>query len=220
MTGLQLYTYLQRRLGIADVPQDQWSEAELYDYLTEARDEVVQRLSLAAPLFVAEWVTLELVPGETKIYRIPEATADPLRCLILRGSSTKAAITPSAELDSDLGQYEWRSLRTLELATGVRLSSNDSLEGYFILHRGPIDDETTEAGVALPTTFHRAVGKFAAILALTTDEDAAPSAAIAAYESEMSRLELVASEYDGSAGFAFRESFLMNYGRQHPETTY
>jgi hypothetical protein len=217
MTGAQLLTYLKTRLGITGVGQDQWSDTELYDFLTEGRDDVKQALSMAAPIVVQELVTFEDT-GSGQIWQMPAATKDPLRCLGLRAVTGRRHLTPSAFLDQDGGDYEWITTRKVRLAEYVEPTGG--LEGYFILQGAAIASGTAEADIGVIVPLHRLLAKYAAVLALTADEDSDATNAMGLMQRELDKIERLYSEYDGLGGLAFRQALLMAYGEQHGDTLY
>lgn len=217
MTGEQLLRYLERRLGIDTTPDDDLGPAELYDYLTEARDEVRRRLSMAAPRLQLTSVLLE--PGSgTREYRLPTAVRDPLAVEAVRVLPSKRKLRPSSSLDQDGGDYAWRTPRSLWLAEHVDVGQGLELEATLDLE--PINATTAESAVGLPTWTHRAIAKLAALLAQTKDDRGDGQVALQLYEREMTQLEDRFATFDAQGGGVLREAMLASYGEQHGDELY
>ena len=213
MTGLQLLAYVKRRLAENGLTLEADRENELYDYLTDGRDDVLQELALDAPVAVQETVTLVLVTADPPVWKIPDATLDPMRILDLRDDGTGVPLVPSANLNNDGGHYRWITNRRVQLADSVGLSG--SLEADIVAARVAITAATTEAQVGLPTPCHRAIGLWAAVLALTADEESDARAATALYGRAIERLKQLYGDYDINSGMALREAMLGSEGDIH-----
>jgi hypothetical protein len=218
MTGPELLAYLQRRLGEHGLAVESGRADELYDYLTEGRDELLAVFADVAPIVVKQTVTLEADGGDDRNLKLPDATKDPYRVLDVRAVTTREPLIPSAVLNQDDGHYVWRSIRGLRLGDGV--NAPGGVEVDLVPHRGAITAATAEADVGLPTTCHRAVGKFAAVLALTADEESDASNARKLFASELSRLERLYGSYDDNGGAALRMAFMQSYGQWLGDTLY
>lgn len=218
MTGVQLFTYTQRRLAESGsaFTVDSDRSAELYDYITEGRDWILESMALAAPVTVRQLVTLEVDVTNSSLYNFPTATKDPFRCIEIRDVSTRKPMRPAQTLDFDGGEYVWVSLRQVRLAEFV--SPTGGLEGYFILHNGDITSATTEANIGAPTTMHRAIGKAAALLALTQNEASDGRAALAVLMAELDKLERIYGEYDMQGGLSLREALMQSTGDVYGDT--
>lgn len=203
MTGAQLLAYTKQRLAEQGLTVEGSRTAELYDSITEARDEIRQRLAMsqAGSLAVRETVTLEA--GDTeRLYTVPEDTTEPIRVLAVRVPGKTAPLHASL--------YSWTDLRTVQLACGY--GSSAGLELVAVLRiDDAIDGSTAEADVGLPVSAHRACGKLAAALALTVDEESDASVAMALYEREMQRLEALFADRDINAGSALGDALLEGY---------
>ena len=217
-TGLQALAYLERRLAIEGLSQDQFSSGELYDYITEGRDAILQAFAMAAPVVVRTLVTFDDNGDGT--HSVPSANSDPYRALELRHVTGKQNLIPSASLEQDGGDYEWADLRTVTLATTV--SAVGGLEGFLVLAGDDVDAATagTRAAWGIPQTCQRAAVKFAAVLALTKNEDSDARAAMALFERELGKLEIIYSEFDGMGGMMLREATLAGYGSLFGENLY
>lgn len=217
MTGAELLTYVQRRLAEAglDVPAER--TAELYDYITEGRDTLLQAFALTAPVVVKAVVTLEQV-GATQVWQFPAATKDPYRVLQVYDSETLEPLDPSAKLDNDAGHYAWVTLRSLRLAQDVALEGAPAVDA--VLHGGAIVAGTAEAAIGLPTTCHRAIGKLAAVLALTADEESDARTAAGLFQREIDQLERIYGDYDANGGLALRHALMAAIGAAHGDTLY
>ncbi|HYD82728.1 MAG TPA: hypothetical protein VEA63_01725, partial [Opitutus sp.] len=161
MTGAQLLAYVKQRLGEAGLTWEGDRDGELYDALTEARDEIRQRLAMSPSGSIAVRETVTLEAGDTeRLYVVPDATAEPVRVLAVRVPGRSKPIAAS--------QYEWVDTRTVQLACGT--GSSAGLELVAVLRiEDTIGAGTTEANIGLPTSAHRACGKLAAALALTVN---------------------------------------------------
>lgn len=218
MTGVQLLSYLKRRLAEAGLTVDAERDAELYDALTEGRDELLQAFSLAAPIVVKTTITLEVDGTDDRIYRFAAAAKDPYRVIEVRDKETREPLTPAATLDVDGGDYAWDSLRQLRIAEHVGVAKG--IEVVYVAAAADITSATTEAGVGLPVTCHRAVGKFAAVLALTADEESDATNAKELFDRELEKLERVYGEYDASGGLALREAIMESAGNLFNDSLY
>ena len=218
MTGLELFAYVKRRLAENGLTLETGREAELYDYLTDGRDDVLQELALDAPVAVKETVTLVLLTADPPVWKIPDATLDPMQILDVRDAGTGVPLVPSANLNNDGGHYRWNTNRKLQLADSVGLSG--SLEADIVCARTAITAATTEAQVGLPTPCHRAVGLWAAVLALTADEESDARAATALYQRAIDRLKKLYGNYDVNSGMALREALLASEGDLHGDMLY
>jgi hypothetical protein len=218
MTGVQLLAYLKRRLAEAGLTVTAERDDELYDNLTEGRDELLQAFSLAAPVVVKTTITLEVDPADDRIYNFAAAAKDPYRVLEVRDKESHEPLTPAATLNVDGGDYAWDSIRRLWLAEHVGVA--EGVEVVYVPAGVAIDAATTEAQVGLPTTCHRAVGKFAAVLALTADEESDAKNATALYQRELEKLERIYGEFDASGGFSLREALMESAGNLMNDTLY
>lgn len=218
MDGAALLQYVQRRLAIDGVAQDQFDDATLYEAITEARDEIKRAFSLAAPVVVQELVVLEEDGSDDRVFALPAATADPMRCLVLRSVTGETELTPAAFLNQDNGHFEWINVRSIRLADYT--NPPGGIEGYFVLDSPAITAATTEDEVGLPTPTHTAIGKWASVLALSMGEDLDPSNHIGLFNREMQKLENMYSSYFEMDGVRFREAFLLAYGDQYPDSLY
>jgi hypothetical protein len=212
VNGPELLAYLERRLRLEGVSLAATEMASLYDTLTDARDQLREIFSLRAPILVRELVTLGLAPGETRVYQLPAASSDPLRCFGLRWSEDREPLSPSAEtlLDFDHGEYEWLNPRQVRLADWV--SPRGNLEGLFAFPKGPITDGSQESDIGLLVPAHRAIGKLAAYLYLTADEEHDAANAEKIYQTELAQLLKLYGSYDRQAGEALRHAILWSYG--------
>lgn len=210
MTGVQLLQYLQRRLAETNLALEADRVNELYDYLTEGRNELLQAFSLAAPVVVRQVVTMTVDLVDTRQWNLPVGTPDPYRVLLLRELTTGEPFDPSQTLDVDNGDYEWLNLRSIRLSADA--DPGDGVVAVYVPSATDITAATTEAQVGLPTTCHRAIGKFAAVLALTADEESDAKNAMALFEREMDKLERMYSDYDMSGGFSLRAAIMESTG--------
>lgn len=215
MTGEELLRYLERRLGVDTIPDDDLGPEELYDYLTEARDEVRRRLSLAAPRLQLTTVALEQV-GTTQEYQFPAATLDPLAVESVRVLPSQQRLRPSSSINQDGGDYQWLTVRRLVLGDHVDVGTG--LECEATLDLPAISSVTASSEVGIPTWAHKAIPKLAAILAETKDGRSDARVAIDLYEREMSQLEDRLASFDGQGGSELREAMLASYGSQHGDT--
>ena len=221
MTGAQLIAYVKRRLGISNLAAIEqggpFGDTAIEDALSEGRDALLQLFADLAPLVVQALVTLE-AQADGRTYLLPAATKDPYRVLGVRAKTTLELLEPANELDQDNGEYEWRDTRTLYLAEHV--NPPGGLEAFLVVHRAEIDSTTAEADIGLPTTCHRALGKYAAWLILTADEKSDATQAERALAKELARLESIYSDYDADAGLALREALLKTEGEVHSDMLY
>jgi hypothetical protein len=218
MTGAQLLAYVKRRLAEANVTVEAGRDDELYDAITEGRDELLQALALCAPIVGKTTVTLEVDGSDDRLYAFPAATADALRVLELLEATTREPFTPAAQLDQDNGDYEWVTPRQIRLSDNA--DPGDGILAIIIAHPGDIGAGTTQAQIGLPTPCHRAIGKFAAILALTADEESDASIAMALYQRELEKLEKLYGDYDANGGLALREALMATIGSLHGDSLY
>lgn len=214
MTGAALLLYIKRRLRLAGITIAAASEEEnaLMDYATEGRDTLLQVFAQRAPILVREFITLEVDVVDTQIYRFPAATKDPLKLLNLRGKDNRDRLEPSAEtmLDSDGGTYEWRDIRTVRL--GEHVTPIGGLEATVVLVKDPITTATAEAGIGVPVPTHRAIGKYAAMLYATADDDTDGSTFEKQFLQEIDRLIKLYAQFDNNAGEGLRVAMLAAYG--------
>lgn len=220
MNGAAALHYLQRRLaeyGLAVGPD---REAELYDYLTEGRDELLKVFGAAAPLVAKKRITLGPDPADQQLYTFPADTADPYRVLRVYDSGTGEELTPASMLNFDGGHYAWDTIRSIRLADFVTLTGALTVDA--VLAGGAIDATTADSFAAwgIPTTTHRAACKWAAVLALTADEESDASQATNQFMREIDQLEKLYGDFDGSGGLALREAFMRSIGEEFGDTTY
>jgi hypothetical protein len=217
MTGAQLFAYVKRRLAESGLTLESGREDDYYDAISQARDEVKGELGLAnAP--VSTLVTLEVEGTDPPIYRIPAATADPLKMLYLADGQDGAELTPSSAIDDDSGDYAVLSVRRFQLARHVGLRGD--LVGRFILHDADITSGTASADIGLPTPCHRAIGMGAAVLLLTADEESNAQMAAALYQRELSRLLDLYGAFDANGGQALRHAMMRTEGELHGDYLY
>ncbi len=218
MTGVQLLAYLKRRLAEANLTVEADRDAELYDCLTEGRDELLQSFALCAPVVVRQIVAMVVDDTNSHIYNLPDDTRDPLRVIELREKTTREPYSPAAQLDQDNGEYEWISPRSVRFAENA--DPGDGIEVVLVPHGADIDADSDEADIGLPTPCHRAIGKYAAMLALTADEESDAKVAMGLYERELEKLERLYGDFDMNGGLALREAFMGSLGAQYGNTLY
>lgn len=211
MTGAQLVAFVKQRLGTETLSADErYTTANIEDALTFSRDQIVERMVMAAPVVVQQTVTLDVNPTDSTLYTVPSATKDPLRVLEVREVSTGQPLDPSGSLNQDGGHYRWNTTRELQLADDV--SPSGGLEADVIVMQAAITNASAETAIGLPTPFHRAIGLGAAVLLLTVDEETDARVSDGLYEREMDRLERVFGEFDQRQGATLlRSTQLANY---------
>jgi hypothetical protein len=220
MDGPGALHYVQRRLAEFGLAVESERETELYDYLTEGRDELIKVFAEAAPIVVRQTVSLEPDAADTRLFNFPAATKDPYRVIRVYDSGTGESLTPSDQLNFDGGHYTWDSLRALRL--GDFVSPTGTIRVEAVLDASPITAATTDTAAdwGLPTTCHRAACKWAAVLALTADEESDATAAMGLFQREITHLENLYGAYDSAGGLALREAFMRSIGEQFGDTLY
>jgi hypothetical protein len=208
--GEALLTFLKRRLAENGLTLGEAREGTLLDALTEGRDVVQGILALVAPELFASDLTLELDDADLNQYKFADEAADAVRTVgvFLSCSGTLRMLTPSAQLNRDLGEYAWTSPRTLRLNRGISLGATDSLVVRVIPHGEPIEDDTPADEIGLPAPCHRAIGLQAAVAVLTIDEESDAAAAEKRFAREMERLEQLYGSYDVNDGMKLRHAML------------
>lgn len=210
MDGAALRDYVTRRLAEENLALPPEREADLFDLITEARDSVRQILALSAPLVVCTWLLLEQDGADDRVWRFPEAAPDPLRVVEVRAKATRRPLTHAATLDHDAGEYEWTTLRELRLALDA--CAPGGVEVRYASHVSTaIGATTAEGAVGLPAPTHRALAKWAVVLALTADEESDAANALAQFREEADRLERLYGDYDRSAGASIGLAFEAAY---------
>jgi hypothetical protein len=213
MTGAQLLTYVKRRLAENGLTLEADRADELYDYITDGRDDVLEELTLDAPDAVKETITLQVVTTDPPVWKIPDATKDLMGILELRDAGTGFPLTPSSSLNNDGGHYRLNSPRRVQLADDAILTG--SLEADVVTSKAAIAAGTAEADIGLPVPCHRAIGLCAAVLALTADEESDARTAIALYSRRLDRLKKLYGNFDRNSGLALREAFMASEGDLH-----
>lgn len=216
MTGVQLLAYVKRRLAEANLTVEADRESELYDTITEGRDDLLQALAICAPIVSKVEIQLVVDPTNDRLYSFPGGTRDALRVFELREKTTGEPFVPASQLNQDNGEYEWVTPRQIRLSDGA--DPGDGILCTMIAHPVDITSATTEAQIGLPTPCHRAIGKFAAVLALTADEESDASTAMRLYQREIEKLELLYGDYDANGGLALREALMNTIGSLHSDT--
>ena len=212
MDGPALLDYTKRRLAEFGLSLEADRKDELYEWITQGRDDVLAELADEAPLAVRTTVTLDATSAP--LYILPAGTSDPLRLIELRDNGNDIPLDPSASLNNDAGHYRVVNPRSFKLADFVALTGE--LEGDFVLMIDTaIDDATTQADVGLLTPCHRAIGLCAAVLALTADEESDATTAAGLYQRELTRLKSLYGNYDFSGGLALRHGLLATEGELH-----
>lgn len=221
MTGAQLLTYLKRRLAEQGLTLEADRVDELYDYLTEGRDALLQSFALAAPIVVqAAPIALEQPDpvNDPRLWQLPAATKDLYKVLVVREVESKELFSPAGSIEQDAGDYEWVTLRSLRLSESSDPGSG--IEVIVVPSKADIVAGTAEVDVGLPTTCHRAIGKFAAVLALTADEESDATNAVGLFSKEVDQLERIYGEYDAMGGAALRSIFMANIGALAGDSIY
>jgi hypothetical protein len=152
------------------------------------------------------------------LYKIPDATKDLLRVITVREKTSKELFTPSGKLEQDAGDYEWVTTRQLRLSESS--DPGDGIEVIAIAHMADIAAGTAEADVGLPTPCHRAIGKYAAVLALTADEESDATNAMGLFQRELDRLERMYEGFDAMGGTSLRALFMESIGQLSGDTIY
>lgn len=221
MTGAQLLTYLKRRLAEQGLTLEADRVDELYDYLTEGRDELLSTFALAAPIVVQSTpialVQVDAVNDPT-LWKIPDATKDLLRVITVREKESKELFAGSGAIDQDAGDYEWVTTRQLRLSESA--DAGAGIEVIVVPHQGDIVAGTTEANIGLPTPCHRAIGKYAAVLALTADEESDATSALGLFSRELDKLERIYGDFDAMGGATLRSIFMQSIGSLSGDTIY
>jgi hypothetical protein len=210
MNGAALLTYVQRRLGESGLAVESGRSDELFDYITEGRDTLLQLFADAAPVVVKQIIALEVDGADDRKYTLPAATKDPYRVLVVRAITTGEELIPSAVLNQDDGHYVWRTIRELRLAEGI--NPPGGIEVEMVLHAADIVTGTAENAIGVPTTCHRAIGKHAVVLALTADEESDAANAIKLLGAELAQLQRLYGSFDDNGGAALRQAFMQSYG--------
>jgi hypothetical protein len=138
--------------------------------------------------------------------------------LMVREKETGEPFDPSATLDQDAGDYEWLNVRQLRLSDNA--DPGTGVQVIYVPAGVDIVVGTAEAAVGLPTTCHRAIGKYAAVLALTADEESDAKNAMGLFERELERLERMYGDYDMSGGFSLRAALMESSGSLYRGTIY
>ena len=212
-TGADALAYLKRLLAIENITQDNWDSPALYDFLSEGRDMVMQTLSMAAPVTVRTFETMTDNGDDTFTLG-----TDPYRILELRHKTTKLPMVPSSALDQDTGDYEWIDPRNVRVSAG--LTPTGGIEAIYVPAQAAMAANTAANLWGIPQTCHRLACKGAALIALGTDEDFDPTNIIGLFQNELSKIEVIYSEFDAMAGLGMREAFLHMYGEWMADSTY
>lgn len=218
MTGAEALAYLQRRLAEYGLAVEDGRTEELYDYITEGRDELLRVFADAAPIVVRSKLTLELQSGEAVVWQFPTGTRDPFRVLAVYDTGSGCELRPAAQLEFDNGQYQWDNVRTLRLSRFAGLTGAPGVD--VVLSGAAIDETTVENAWGLPATCHRAAAKWAAVLALTADEANDAKAAQALYAREIDQLSRLYGDYDANGGLALREALMASMGEYYGDSIY
>lgn len=221
MNGAQLQTYLLRRLAEQGLTLEADRTDELYDYLTEGRDELLSSFALAAPIVVqAAPILLVQVDAinNPRLWKLPDVTKDLYKVIAVREVESKELFTMAGSIEQDSGDYEWVTLRQLLLSESS--DPGAGIEVIVVPHQADILAGTTEAGIGLPTPCHRAIGKYAAVLALTADEESDATNALGLFSREIDKLERIYGEYDAMGGASLRGIFMKSIGALSGDTIY
>lgn len=203
--GADLLAYVQRRLAEYGVASETAREDELFQYISEGRDDIVAEFAQdeRASDAVKVIFTLEQDPTNSQLYNFPDDKRDPWAILVVRDTTCRGRpLTMSLNLNHDRGQYRWNSLRQLQLPDCFR--PQGAIEVEAVLHGEPIDEDTTDASdTGLPSTCFYAIGKRAAVLALTVNEESDAGAAQQDYQNTLGRLIARYGNFDQTSGLAF-----------------
>jgi hypothetical protein len=219
--GAALNKYVLRRLAEEGLTLEANRVNELYDYITEGRDELLASMALAAPIVVQSAPIAMVQPDPINtplVWKIPDGNKDPFRVIAIRDKEGGELFTLAGTLNQDGGDYEWVSLRQIKFSDDT--DSSGGPEIIYVPHAGDIVAGTTEANIGVPTTCHRAIGKYAAVLALTADEESDATNAMGLFSRELERLERIYGEYDAMGGASLRTIFMHSIGQQVGETIY
>jgi hypothetical protein len=221
VNGAQLQTYLLRRLAEEGLALEANRTNELYDYLTEGRDELLSSFALAAPI-VVQSAPIALVQvdaaNDPRLWKIPDATKDLLRVITVREIESKELFSGSGSIEQDGGDYEWVTTRQLRLSESS--DPGAGIEVIVVPHQADIAAGTTEAQIGLPTPCHRAIGKYAAVLALTADEESDATNAMGLFSRELEKLERIYGDFDAMGGATLRSIFMQSIGALSGDTIY
>lgn len=218
MTGADALNYILRRLALEGLRDPETDDPELYELLTDGRDQVAMELGLAAPGLIKLEVALD-VQVDDRLYNFP-AGVGAIRVLELRSTDTKVPLTPMASHD-DLGEYEWvQQDSQIRLATGVEIPGGVTM--VYVPNASPIDEDTadTTAAWGIPQIAHRTAAMYAVWQALITNEESDGRNAATTFAQSLERLGRTMSEYDANQGLAGRQAFLSAFGQQHADVIY
>ncbi len=211
--GTDLFGGLQRRLGESGLSVESARETELYAFLTEGRDETLERLAEECPFAVVQVVALEQVSAGSRQWKIPDDTLDPLRAPAIRDSGSGRELEPSSELNQDAGEYVYVTPRLIQLADHLQLEGDPELVAV-LLAAAPIDADAEQEEVGLPATCNRAIVLQAAVLALTADEESDATKATELAEAAFARLVNRYGSFDLNDGIKLRHALMRTMGRQ------
>lgn len=210
--GTDMLAALQRAVGEAGLAMEAGRTSDLYGFLTDGRDDLVQDLALAAPYAMPLVVALEEVTADPPVWGLPAAAAEPLRALAVRDSENGRELDPSASLNMDDGEYVWTSTRTIGLASHARVRGTPELV-YIPAGAAAVDATTTQATLGLPQPCNIGVVRRAAMLALMADEESDATNATKLYNETLARLENLYGGFDLNDGLKMRHALMATLGR-------
>jgi len=200
-------------------------EAELYNALTEARDDIRQRLAIDAPLAVqALPLVLEQDLTDPNIWSWPSAAPDYERVITVRPQPSsyrwehqRRPLDPAVTLGFDGGQYEWLTPRSLRLNPRYRIPAG-ATGGIEVIGvpfwTTAVTSATTAATVGLPQPTWQSLTYMAAALVLSADEETNPAMALGMAEKGIKRLESLYGDYDTASGMAAHHGFMASVQAQ------
>lgn len=224
--GTDLLQRVKYRLAEATgVSVEAGRDAELYNALTEARDDIRQRLAIDAPLAVqALPLVLEQDLTDPNIWNFPTAAPDYERIITVRPEPTgtqwynmRRPLDPAVTLGFDGGQYEWLTPRSLKLNPRYRIQAGAS-GGIEVIGvpfwTTAVTNATTASTIGLPQPTWQALTYLAAALALSADEETNPALAMGMAEKGIKRLESLYGDYDTASGMAAHHGLMASLQAQ------
>ena len=166
--GAELLDDLKQRLALNGLVDETLTDAVLYGLLKKGRNKVRQDLATAVPARLKETVALTTTDSVT--HALPTHRSTPLRLLEVRDQGNERGRLTASTRPKDGGQYERTSPRTFRLRSGVTVSAGLEVVAVFPV-TATITAATTDEELGVPPEAYDAVVHWAAVLALTADEE-------------------------------------------------
>jgi hypothetical protein len=221
MTLAEMEAEVRRHLGIVAGVTDQRLATTttgpggtgVRGYLIAARNHLIRRLAIAAPLAVIEYVPMEPTPGTTNRWRgTLGAGREAVYLGVPREVTSGQRLRRAANLNFDNGQYVWRSRSTSAQNWELQVPDGYTPAGGLEVAAVVVDAVMTDPVTNPPAPSHDVLTLLAAAAVAESGDGGGNGSLRRRAEDELERIETLYSQIDEAQGTELREELLGSYG--------